>query len=285
MVVRGDLPSPSARKPEQAVEAWVKAGLAIKVQSFAPVAQQDFHLAHQPRHVSEILNLSRRNGFDTFCPEVCATLPWTTGSMLAAARYALTHRTIACSPTSGFHHAGYETSWGFCTFNGLMVTARKLLQEGLVRRVGILDCDRHLGDGTEDIIARTRSRHQIVHFTVRAHYPDEAEGFFQALPGMLATLASCDLVLYQAGADVHVDDPLGGYLDSEQMRLRDRMVLSFLAERGVPTAWNLAGGYQEETLPDGRASLDKVLALHIATMEESLAAARGFRRRAEAILL
>lgn len=33
-----------------------------------------------------------------------------------------------------------------------------------------------------------------------------------------------DLVLYEAGADVHVDDPLGGVLNSEQMRQRDRIV-------------------------------------------------------------
>jgi acetoin utilization deacetylase AcuC-like enzyme len=33
-----------------------------------------------------------------------------------------------------------------------------------------------------------------------------------------------DLILLQAGADVHVDDPLGGVLDSGQIRERDRIV-------------------------------------------------------------
>jgi len=43
---------------------------------------------------------------------------------------------------------------GFCTFNGLVVTARRLLEEGAVQRVMILDCDMHYGDGTDAIITR-----------------------------------------------------------------------------------------------------------------------------------
>jgi len=54
-----------------------------------------------------------------------------------------------------------------------------------------------------------------------------------------------DLLLYQAGADPQVDDPLAGWLTSEQLRERDRIVFEHCAGRVLPIAWNLAGGYQK----------------------------------------
>ena len=64
-------------------------------------------------------------------------------SLLSAARGALSNGLVACSPTSGFHHAGYESGYGYCTFNGLMVCALALKAEGKVSRVG--DHQRLLG--------------------------------------------------------------------------------------------------------------------------------------------
>ncbi len=57
-------------------------------------------------------------------------------------------------------------------------------------------------------------------------------------------MADCAVLLYQAGADPHVDDPLGGWLTTEQLRERDRRVFEAARGAGVPVAWNLAGGYQ-----------------------------------------
>ena len=101
-----------------------------------------------------MLDLSIDNGFGNRNAQVAASLPYTSGSLLAAARHALEHRENVCSPTSGFHHAGYDSAEGFCTFNGLMVTALALLEEGVVRSIGILDCDAHYGNGTDDIVQR-----------------------------------------------------------------------------------------------------------------------------------
>ena len=49
--------------------------------------------------------------------------------MLSAAREALRCGAVAAAPCSGFHHAGYDKAEGFCTFNGLMVTACVLRHE------------------------------------------------------------------------------------------------------------------------------------------------------------
>lgn len=266
MVVDIPLESPSPRKPLKVVEQW-RRRFDIEVLGFEPATVDDFCLAHARSHVEGVLSLQIANGMDTRDQEVVDSLPWTVGSMVAAARHALRHG-IAVSPTSGFHHAGHDFSWGFCTFNGLLVAALKLLREEGVARVGILDFDQHQGDGSEDIVARLGlDDGRVVHLTGKSSYPREADAFFAAIPALLDALAGSDVVLYQAGADQHVDDPLGGSLDSAQMRLRDRLVFEFFSARAIPLAWNLAGGYQESVV-DGQRSIEKILTIHDATMEE-----------------
>ena len=71
-------------------------------------------------------------------------------------------------------------------------------------------------------------------------------------------MKDCDVILYQAGADPHVNDPLGGWLTTQQLHERDRLVFEAAAELGIPAAWNLAGGYQTP--------LNKVLTIHDNTM-------------------
>jgi acetoin utilization deacetylase AcuC-like enzyme len=81
-------------------------------------------------------------------------------------------------------------------------------------------------------------------------------------------MRDCDVVLYQAGADPHVDDPLGGWLTTNELRSRDRIVFDVLAGLRVPVAWNLAGGYQKER--DG--TIPRVLEIHMNTARAAIAA-------------
>jgi acetoin utilization deacetylase AcuC-like enzyme len=74
----------------------------------------------------------------------------------------------------------------------------------------------------------------------------------------------CDLLMYQAGADPHVDDPLGGFLTTEQLTRRDEIVFSVARTLGIPVVWNLAGGYQEPVY--------EVLKIHNNTMRACIAA-------------
>lgn len=260
--------SPSAYKPKLVVEDWLAQGLidTNDIESFEPVSRADFKRVHNPQMVDDVLDLKRRNGFRNFDPEVAASLPFTSGSLLAAARWALAHRTNTCSPTSGFHHAGYDEPEGYCTFNGLMVTAVKLLDEGLAQRIAILDCDVHYGNGTDDIIERLGLQGQIIHNNIGQHFETREQAgpdgsHFEAWLGdALKQSAGADLVLYQAGADPHIDDPLGGVLTSAEMLGRDIAV--FRAFRRKALVWNLAGGYQR----DANGSIEPVLKLHRNTL-------------------
>jgi acetoin utilization deacetylase AcuC-like enzyme len=256
--------SPSAGKPGAAVASWQSLGLPFVIHAPTPVAAEQFGVAHNPDFVADVLAGRRDNGFGNKSPGVAAALPWTSGAMLSAAREAICNGQGAVAPCSGFHHAGYNFAGGFCTFNGLMVTANALLAEGTARRVGILDCDEHWGNGTQDIIDRLKLTKFVEHYSPCHEFgrTARAEAFLAALPKLLKRFADCDIVLYQAGADPHIDDPLGGWLTTAQLRRRDEIVFAELKQLGVPVAWNLAGGYQRDA--DG--GIRPVLDIHDHTM-------------------
>ena len=97
--------SPSPRKPRLVVEDWIARGLPVEVVAPAPVSPEDFELAHDPAYVRGVLSCRLRNGFGDTHAAVARSLPFTTGSLLDGAGHVLAHGGIACSPTSGFHHA------------------------------------------------------------------------------------------------------------------------------------------------------------------------------------
>lgn len=263
--------SPSALKPLAVVASWrMLPGVTLDERKPERATVEELSRAHDEKFVRDVLSLRIDNGFGNRSEAVAASLPWTSGAMRSAAFHAWKHGGAAVAPCSGFHHAGWSHVSGFCTFNGLMVTATALRAAG-AKRVGILDCDHHEGDGTDDIIGTLRAHDWVEHFTAGAHFsrPRDVSKFFARLPGVLASMKGCDVVLYQAGADPHVDDPLGGWLTTEELRARDELVFETLKTQGTPVAWNLAGGYQKAA--DG--SIPKVLEIHDNTL---LACARVY---------
>ena len=259
MVAEAGSFSPSAAKPSAVVASWRKLDVPLNVIAPEPASVQDLARAHLPAFVDAVLSCRSDNGFGNRSEAVAKSLPYTSGAMLAAARESLRNGRVAVAPCSGFHHAGYANAGGFCTFNGLMVTAMALHAAGEVKRVGILDFDHHYGDGTDNIIDRLRID-WIRHYSAGEHYgsPADATRFLSSIPGLVAAMKGCDVILYQAGADPHIDDPLGGWLSTVQLFERDLLVFQAAAELGIPVAWNLAGGYQTP--------LRRVLEIHDNTM-------------------
>jgi acetoin utilization deacetylase AcuC-like enzyme len=256
--------SPSAHKPREVVASWLRRFPVLDLVEPMPLTVEELSLAHDEDYVRGVLSLKRANGFGNHLPEVAASLPWTSGAMLDAARAALIEG-CAVAPVAGFHHASYAQGGGFCTFNGLVVAALVLRRERPSLRVGILDFDQHYGNGTTDII-RELGLHWIEHYSAGAWWdqPEQAETFIHRIPDIIRRFSACDVLLYQAGADPHVDDPLGGWLTTEQLRQRDRAVFTTCMAMSLPIAWNLAGGYQS--------NLRKVLDIHDNTMQECLSA-------------
>jgi acetoin utilization deacetylase AcuC-like enzyme len=251
--------SPSAGKPRAVVESWRQLSIPIVIISPTPVTHEDLYRAHSAAFVDGIFAGRTANGFGNRDVALALSLPFTSGAMLSAAREAMSNRQVAVAPCSGFHHAHHDAAHGFCTFNGLMVTALALKQAGEVKRVGILDFDQHYGDGTDDII-ETLAIDWVVHYTAgrEFHDPAQADDFLAVIPNVVASMRGCDVILYQAGADPHIQDPLGGWLTTRQLAERDYRVFATATTLGIPVAWNLAGGYQTP--------LRRVLEVHDNTM-------------------
>lgn len=288
--------SPSAGKPAKLVEQWQQQERNIElVSDFEPVTREQLYRVHAKQHVNDILDCRKENGFYNKIPEVAETLPWTSGSMVAAAMHAYNHKTVTMSPTSGFHHAERTAAMGFCTFNGLMLAAMAVLDQDAEATIGILDLDHHYGNGTADIIdylvdTDQFHRDQFHHYTFggdrsifnliptgsqyaimwKGESKEQSyklgEEWLERLPSTVGLFKRCDVVLYQAGADPHISDPHGGALTDDQLRRRDEIVFETL--KATPVAWNLAGGYQRP--------LQKVLDIHNATLEACLGVGREF---------
>jgi len=214
--------------------------------SVQKVPQEFLLLAHDHDHVAKVLAGETPNGFHDTDP---AKLTYALQSVnaLVVAAWAAESRGVAFAPVSGFHHAGYRTCAGYCTFNGLVIVAQ--LRHEL--RTLILDGDGHYGDGTQEIIDRLDLSDHVTNYTMTASVSDDKIT-------RLLRQTRADLVIYQAGADAHKADPYGvGYLDDHAWTLRDESVFRACKRRGVPVVWCMAGGYAGE----------KTISLHTRTFE------------------
>jgi acetoin utilization deacetylase AcuC-like enzyme len=268
--------SPSASKPGLVAAALKAQEYAVDIVAPEPVSVEDFIRVHDPRFVKAVLEGREDNGFGNRSPEVAASLPYTTGSLLTACKIALgpSRPMVVASLSSGFHHARFAKAADFCTFNGLMVTAAYFLSNaqtnGRVKRVAILDADYHYGDGTDEILDQTGLRANVFHLSFGQEFkrPDQVDAFFARLDALEQDLLRFEpqVILYQAGADAHIDDPLGGFLTTEQMGARDEKIFSLGKKLGIPIVFNLAGGYQRDA--DG--GISKVVRLHLNTFSAAL---------------
>lgn len=257
--------SPSAGKPALVAELFSKYKEVKLIEDFNSLTADELALAHNPNYIEGVLNLTIPNGFGNSSSDIAKSLHWTTGSMHAAALHAFLNNTVAMSPTSGFHHARYNGGEGFCTFNGLMISAILMKKQFDLKKVGIIDFDAHYGNGTDDIIEKLKID-WVINYTF-GDFCEKIRFVFDKwllnLPEILEhKFKGTDLLYYQAGVDPHVDDMFGGYLTSEQMRLRDEIVFKFCKKNNIPVAWNLAGGYQTP--------IQKVLELHETTLKECI---------------
>ncbi|PTQ89990.1 histone deacetylase [Agitococcus lubricus] len=178
------------------------------------------------------------------------------GGQLLAANLAFEYG-IAANIAQGFHHAGYDYGSGYCTFNGLALIAQQYAH----KRVFVLDCDQHGGNGTADFCERltnlfnftiyglrfghvdgTRSLGRLVHRdhgSFAQYCQVLEEGFSHVLDWQT------DLLIYQAGVDCHQADPFGSaWFDTTSLYERDKMVFEFAKRHNIPILFVLAGGYQ-----------------------------------------
>ena len=204
----------------------------------------------------------RRIGFP-WSPGLVERSRRSVGSTIAACRAASTDG-IGVNLAGGTHHAGPDYGQGFCVFNDSAVAARTLQAEGKFRRVVILDCDVHQGNGTADIFSHdptvfTFSIHGAKNFPFRKipgdldiALPDDAGDpiYLDALEqgiGQALDRARADLAIYLAGADPYAGDRLGRLAVTKRgLAERDRLIFDACRSAGLPLAVVMAGGYGKQ---------------------------------------
>lgn len=246
-----------------------------------PMPRAWIEQVHDPDYVEEVLRAEvprskeRRIGFP-ITPEVARRAQAVPGGTWLAAQLALEHG-FAANTAGGSHHALANTGAGFCVFNDLAIAAVRLAEEG--RRVLIVDCDVHQGDGTAALTAgrpeiATYSIHAEKNFPVRkarstvdVPLPDGVgdDAYLEALARTLVPLLdqfAPDVVLYQAGVDPLAGDRLGRLaLSYAGLIARDRWIAEAMTSRGVPFASALGGGYGIDAMEVSRRHVASILAL------------------------
>jgi acetoin utilization deacetylase AcuC-like enzyme len=239
---------------------------------------------HDPAYVRAVRcgqprPLAESQGF-TWSPQFAEAVARIWAGHLYACRLALAEG-VVFHPVSGAHHAHRDRGAGFCTFNFLVGAGLAMLDGAGIGRVAIVDLDAHQGDGTHALVGDDR---RIGLFDIAGQdWIGQAEGdrvtlsvvrsadqYATALSRLPAFLDRFEpgLVQYQAGADCHQDDPIGGIagVDAAFLAWRDRIVIGEVVRRGIPLVVNLAGGYQ----PEG-----KTVGLHVETMRIAAGAYRA----------
>jgi len=169
----------------------------------------------------------------------------------------------------GFHHAFPDHGEGFCALNDIAVAVKKVMNERLVKKALVVDCDLHQGNGTAAIFRKdknvfTFSVHQENNYPffkpqssldigLRGHSTDREylDALYNNIPRVISDFKP-DFMMYVAGADPYKDDRIGGLaLTKEGLKKRDEFVFRQALNYQVPVAVVLAGGYaakEEDTV-------------------------------------
>ena len=264
--------------------AWIADSLAsnpvpgVEIVAPAPLTFTQIATHHDPVYTKAVRrgepkHLAESQGFK-WDAGMWTAVTASNGGMIAAACAALTDGASG-SLSSGMHHAQRDRGAGFCTFNGLVLAAMKVLETR--RSVLILDLDAHCGGGTHSFIENDPRVRQvdISLNTVDAYWPTEpntldivrdAEKYLPTIEQRLNELGQFDLCLYNSGMDPDERCDVGGFagINAEILRQREKLVFDWAKSRKTPIAFGLAGGYTGASLTQG-----ELVNLHRFTIAEA----------------
>lgn len=233
-----------------------------------PISRDSLIRLHCPDYVDAVINgqldrkAIRRIGFPWSSQLVQRSLTSVGGTLLTC-ELAL-QQGQALHLSGGYHHAHHDFGSGFCLFNDLALAALTMIEEHQLSRVLIFDCDVHQGDGTAALLAGndsviTCSLHCGKNFPARKQQSDIDFEFDKATTDdeYLATTVEIfeyclntyqpDLVIYDAGVDIHQSDVLGLLnVSTEGIYQRDHLILDQCRQRQIPVAAVTGGGYHED---------------------------------------
>ncbi|UTV28467.1 histone deacetylase family protein [Photobacterium atrarenae] len=240
----------------------------IQLHQPSPIQPDELKGLHHPDYIDALVNNTlpaakmRRIGFPWSEQLIARTMMSTAGTRLTVE---LAHRHgIGIHLSGGYHHAHHDFGSGFCLVNDLAFAAKHALTLDGIDKVMVIDCDVHHGDGTATLLAAdddiiTFSVHCDKNFPARKPdsdidlaLPRETCGteYLAAFSGVLQLALAQhqpDLILYDAGVDIHQHDELGYFnVSLDEIYQRDHLVLRLCHEQMIPVAAVVGGGYRQD---------------------------------------
>jgi acetoin utilization deacetylase AcuC-like enzyme len=260
-------PFPMEKFP-QAHDLLVAENAPVQISPIAPASNRQLLRVHTSDYLLKLAHGTLDN------TEVYKLgLPWQprllhrssleTAATIAACHHALDHG-MAANLAGGTHHAFPDRGLGYCVLNDVAVAVRDLHETRPALRVFVADTDAHQGNGTHAIF---RGDDRVFTYSIHGerNYPSAKEpdnvdvglprevsgddylgALTDTLPAALDHVPA-DLAIWISGADVHEQDRFGQMrLTTEQMTNRDRLVVEWCLQRGLPLAVLYGGGYHRE---------------------------------------
>lgn len=220
---------------------------------------------HDQEYFEKLKNLSltkaeiRRTGFPLSEQLVHREVNIAGGTIMGA-QFALKDG-VSFNIAGGTHHAYTNRGEGFCLLNDQAIASRYLLDQGLAKRILIVDLDVHQGNGTAEIFQHTKevftfSMHGEKNYPLKKEMSDldiglpdstSDEFYLSTLKVNLENVLNefqPDFAFYQSGVDILATDKLGRLsVSMAGVRERDEITLSMFHDKSIPVMCCMGGGY------------------------------------------
>jgi histone deacetylase 11 len=251
-----------------------------RCQFYEPLEVPDEHLlsVHTPRYleslkksrvIAEIVEIPPFRLLPNALLRHCVLGPMraAAGGTILGVRLALRYG-WAINLSGGYHHAKSDRGEGFCVYADVPIALHSLWKEMPDLKVLIVDLDAHQGNGNSTILG-SDPRVGILDMFNDYIFPNdnEAETFLkycvplsrrantaQYLDSLKKWLPSAienhqpDLIIYNAGTDIYLEDPMGNLSITEQGIIdRDEYVFSQARSNSIPILMVLSGGYHKKS--------------------------------------
>ena len=168
---------------------------------------------------------------------------------------------ISMNIAGGTHHAFYDRGEAFCMLNDQAIAANYIIQEGLFKKILIIDLDVHQGNGTASLFSSNPNVYTLS-FHGKKNYPfrkeksdldiefDDNTNDNEYLKVLKETIPRVvdqfkpEFIFYLSGVDVLENDKLGRLsLTINGCKERDKFILKTCKDNSIPVQVSMGGGY------------------------------------------
>ena len=168
---------------------------------------------------------------------------------------------ISMNIAGGTHHAFYDRGEAFCMLNDQAIAANYIIQEGLFKKILIIDLDVHQGNGTASLFNSNPNVYTLS-FHGKKNYPFRKEKsdldvefddntndneYLKLLKEIVPKVIDQfepEFIFYLSGVDVLENDKLGRLsLSIDGCKERDRFILEICKNNSIPVQVSMGGGY------------------------------------------